>query len=90
MKRGSSHVFRAVCWIARNTEAWKELQRICIELEGMRLPDGRHKYNHLTRDGVYMLAQLEGLEVSYDGAFKRDAYLLGGRLHQAVRRPAAP
>lgn len=72
MTSGTTQVYQGICWIARNNDAWKELQRICLQLEEMRLPDGRHKYNHLTRDGVYMLAQLEGLEITNDRAFKRD------------------
>ena len=71
MKTATTQVYRAFEWILKNPEAWEEVQRICLTLEA-REENGRKKYATLTRDGVYMLAQLEGLEITDDRAFKRD------------------
>lgn len=73
MKRPASFmVDEAVRWIETHKEEWLEVQRVCCILEDVHEWSGKHRYQSITRDSIYMLAQLEGIEITNDRTFKRD------------------
>lgn len=73
VKRPASSIVKdAVRWIERNKDEWLEVQRVCCILENVRDWNGRPRYSSVTRGSIYMLAQLEGIEITNTKTFKRD------------------
>lgn len=72
MKTGSQTVGNAVIWIKMHRDEWLEVQRVCLVLESARDRQGRPKYHSITRGGIYMLAQMDGIRIANDVTFQRD------------------
>lgn len=65
-------VEKARAWIVSHKQEWLELQRLCLAIEDDRDPTGRHRFERITRDGIYMMAQLKGITITQDAVFRRD------------------